>query len=639
MNKKSIIFVLSFCLFACLFMPSFYEILILVAAGLFLLISKPALPGISSLSSTSKSILIPSGAVTFILFCAFMINAYGRDLPHGLILTFAEGLILSAGAFVFIIWSVSAMSSGGILTGSSPEGSSTDNRIPLYTFPVLTLISFLTILLLSQSSPLYPMNIWDDPNCFMTVGRSVLGGKVMYKDIFEQKGPLLYFIHAGAALISSSSFLGVFLLEWIADLFFLFFGIKTASLFIPVRKSSFIAVTALSFMTFSVCSFHYGDSAEELVLPILAATLYIAMRELKNNRTPGVKASMISGTLFAIVFWIKYSLCGLFFGYIFFLIIFSIRRKDIRGLMRAAGGFLAGAAIISAAVLSYFVFTGSLSYLYEAYFYDNLFLYGSMSEGIPLFIKPFWALMLMFMKFDSNHVLFFLTVTGFIFLISRKDRKYGLLTLSMLFFSMLLIFWGDHQMFYYIFGLTVFTIPGWIPVIALTDKVISEEKSKAAAVCLAVLSAAILCAFSFFTAKGTFLIGGEKKDLPQYVFAEKIPEGKTLINYGFLDGGFYLTTETLPPNRFFCKLNISEILDEAAQEPLDSIREKKADYIVTMFDLYEFEGYRPIDEADMYYVNINGEYQKVNYYLYELIPDWRSGISTEGLQGSPGSSR
>ena len=74
----------------------------------------------------------------------------------------------------------------------------------------IALTGFLTILICSKSSPLYPLNDWVDANCYMTVGRAMTEGKLPYRDLFEHKGPLLYILHAAAALVSDSSFLGIF---------------------------------------------------------------------------------------------------------------------------------------------------------------------------------------------------------------------------------------------------------------------------------------------------------------------------------------------------------------------------------------------------------------------------------------------
>ena len=81
------------------------------------------------------------------------------------------------------------------------------NFLLLFSF----LISTLFLLVCTKSSPLYPMNDWVDVNCFFTMGKSILHGIVPYAELYEQKGPVLYFMYAIAALISDQSFFGVFL--------------------------------------------------------------------------------------------------------------------------------------------------------------------------------------------------------------------------------------------------------------------------------------------------------------------------------------------------------------------------------------------------------------------------------------------
>ena len=52
---------------------------------------------------------------------------------------------------------------------------------------VCAVLAALILLLTSQSSPLYPINLWGDANCLFTVGRVMKDGGVLYRDIYEQK--------------------------------------------------------------------------------------------------------------------------------------------------------------------------------------------------------------------------------------------------------------------------------------------------------------------------------------------------------------------------------------------------------------------------------------------------------------------
>ena len=120
----------------------------------------------------------------------------------------------------------------------------------------------------SKSSFLYPLNDWVDANCFFTVGKSMMNGLVVYRDLLEQKGPFLYFLHGLAWLVSNDSFIGVFFLEILSATFFLYFTYRCLCLFIESIWAVFlIPVCALAVYTST--AFCHGDSVEELVLPFL----------------------------------------------------------------------------------------------------------------------------------------------------------------------------------------------------------------------------------------------------------------------------------------------------------------------------------------------------------------------------------
>ena len=76
---------------------------------------------------------------------------------------------------------------------------------PLLRFLFACAASFLVLAVCSKSSFLYPMNDWVDVNCYFTVGRGILHGLVPYRDLYEQKGPLVYYVYALASLISENS--------------------------------------------------------------------------------------------------------------------------------------------------------------------------------------------------------------------------------------------------------------------------------------------------------------------------------------------------------------------------------------------------------------------------------------------------
>jgi len=130
------------------------------------------------------------------------------------------------------------------------------------------LLAAALLLLFSRSSPLYPTNNWGEANAFFTVGRGMLAGMAPYRDLSLSAGPVVYGLHALAALISDASFLGVWLLEIIALAASIFFAWKAANRIsgMPVLSMACAALAAM--LLVSSRAFVYGDTVEEFALPL-----------------------------------------------------------------------------------------------------------------------------------------------------------------------------------------------------------------------------------------------------------------------------------------------------------------------------------------------------------------------------------
>ncbi len=141
---------------------------------------------------------------------------------------------------------------------------------------------------MSTCSFLYPTNTWVDAQCFYTVGKSIARGGVLYRDIYEQKGPLLYFLHACVEWLpfeGVNPFLEIFALEVLATAAMLFFLMKTLAA-LPWGKAPRAGVSsALMRAGLLQPRFRLGDSAEEFSLPMAAYVLYATLRMLMANGT------------------------------------------------------------------------------------------------------------------------------------------------------------------------------------------------------------------------------------------------------------------------------------------------------------------------------------------------------------------
>lgn len=82
-----------------------------------------------------------------------------------------------------------------------------------------------------------------------------------------------------------------------------------------------------------------------------------------------------------------------------------------------------------------------------------------------------------------------------------------------------------------------------------------------------------------------------REELPQFAFA-RVMESKeepTLLNYGFLDGGFYTAAGLLPATRYFTGLNIAN--DEIMREQTRIAENGEVDFLVSQNVPLDFERY------------------------------------------------
>ena len=98
-------------------------------------------------------------------------------------------------------------------------------------------VSFFCITICSKNSFLYVFNEWPDANAFFTVGKGWMNGLIPYKDLFEQKGPVLYLLYGIGYLFSHDTFFGIYLLEILSYTVFLYYCYKIARLFLEEKLS------------------------------------------------------------------------------------------------------------------------------------------------------------------------------------------------------------------------------------------------------------------------------------------------------------------------------------------------------------------------------------------------------------------
>ncbi len=467
-----------------------------------------------------------------------------------------------------------------------PQEQHIDKRSMLF----LLIMVFGAVTICSKSSPLYPLNNWDDANCFFTVGKSIANGRVLYQDIFEQKGPLLYFLYSGAYMISHNSFFGAYLLEILTGWCFVMLSAKTMLLFCDKKSLFLLPVLALT-----VCAapaFEQGGSAEEICLPLLMYSVYIGAKTIVYDKPVRKREWLVIGITSGAVLWIKFTLLGYYFGFGLFMLFYYALNRWGKELVYFLTFLLMGELIISVPVFLYFMAHNALAYLFEVYFYCNIFLY-SVTTVDNKFLGLFLNLRTGFVSYLYNFwISLLMIIIGGIFVFLRSKRLATLYCTTVV-TTFVLVYMGGRCYTYYPLVMAVFMPFGLVTLykmlISSGKKWPSSAPARTGAVAgLTGLWGILLLLIS----PNTYMIGYSKEQLPQYRFNDIISQkdNATLLNYKFLDGGFYTVSETVPDCRFFCELN----MPYARREQEKYITETEADYIVTRDYYVDFREYELI---------------------------------------------
>lgn len=247
----------------------------------------------------------------------------------------------------------------------------------LFLILFCTFLGFVCISINSMFSFLYKIVENNDTNCFVTTARCMIHGDVLYRDVYEHKGPILYFLYAIGLMIDSQSFIGIFVVETLLFSLYIFFMYKITELFVEKKVFRYILITCAAWISCCDRGFDGGGQCEELTLPFLCITMYLVLKYFKQEYPNRIKASSVItiGACFAVVLWMKYTLTGLYLGLVILIMIYQIKDKKIRNLWLYIAEFLLGVCIGSLPVIIYFSINGGFDSLFDVYFYKLIFEY------------------------------------------------------------------------------------------------------------------------------------------------------------------------------------------------------------------------------------------------------------------------
>ena len=464
-------------------------------------------------------------------------------------------------------------------------------------WPLIASVCYAVIIMLicSRSSFLYVFNLWDDVNSYFTVGKCIFRGFVPYRDLFDQKGIMLYFIYGLSSLISPTTFRGVLLMEMIAAFFSLWAIHSIYALFLKSSFMPYIMTPITGAIIYSAENFYWGGSAEEFLFPFIMWGLYISVRYFRTEfpKPMDYKTVLAGGLLAGCVLNIKFNSLGFFFAFMMMVFIADIvGKREVKKAFLSCLVFLLGMLIATLPWIIYFGVNGAIYDWGYVYIYKNVFEYSK-----ELSFGERWSL---FFDIIKNHALNNKVVFGMIFIgivvflimmlyyaVTGNKTAYNIpvrimevINLGVLFFFLILvIFIGGVSLPYYSFPINGFMVFGFIPICYIIEQFMDKKTGKALGIA-AVFASALMCWFMSINVRSWDL---KKEDLWLYHFRDYIiasgVEDPGLINQFCFDVGLYTVLDIEPICYYFQTqtLNMQEVLDYQKQY----LHSGEADFVVT----------------------------------------------------------
>ncbi|MCR4650030.1 MAG: hypothetical protein K5776_13245 [Lachnospiraceae bacterium] len=442
------------------------------------------------------------------------------------------------------------------------------------------------------TSPLSYNFIGSDSAFFQAVGKLMHSGKLMYRDIYDQKGPLLYFIeYLGycfpngrygvlfiQALFMSANIIALKKTVWVLEL--------------KNKAAVFMFSTFFFFLCLSLY-FDCGNLTEEYSLPFIFISLFLHFKGMKEKKYARYVA-YVYGIGFGLIALIRITNSVLIDVCMLHLFLMCLIKKDFKNAILHSLRFGIGAVAAMAPFFAYYAIKGSF---YD--FFNTVFIfaykYATGNSFLTRVINSRWSALVPFILFCIIAIFF-----------CRKNLEKTLFISLTLFFTLFVLFLGYSFVHYY--QLII------IPMIAAMLLVFDENNKMFKPFCIILVFSIILISnrIDFVTRNGrmvsTIVLNTEKRAntkigqiLKQYIeinnyefcgyqskeahedILNHIPEEYRNSVYSYSGGPQWLLYSDTDPYCRYCETadSFANISPDVEKEIIDMFNTRPPKYLVS----------------------------------------------------------
>ncbi len=233
-----------------------------------------------------------------------------------------------------------------------------------------------------STSPLYPYYFGGDSAQFLLMGKAWLSGKIPYKDLFDHKGPIIYFIDMlGFAITGNKTGVSIIQVVFMGITLTAFFEISQLA-----KKSNLYGVIAVT-VALIVMNYNYGDgnSSSEYCQPFLSWSVYGLLKYFQSDREEhDLRWTILYGMTAGVCLMNRLTDVIPICGGIGVVCIILLMKKHFRNFFQNAAAFILGVLIVILPFCVYFLWTHGA---FEMFYDVLLFNVDYLKETTPWFLN------------------------------------------------------------------------------------------------------------------------------------------------------------------------------------------------------------------------------------------------------------
>ncbi len=248
--------------------------------------------------------------------------------------------------------------------------------LPVFAKAILlaTFVATSTLFVLFPSSPLNMPSTYRDSGVFLYVGSHILKGEIPYRDIWDHKPPVIFFLYATGLAIANGSRWGVWLLEALSLSLATLIGfrlMRDAFGFTSAIAGSFLWLLSLVFVI------EGGNLTEEYALPLQFGCFYLAYDAEKHGAYSW--RSYLIGLLCGLAFFTKQTTIGIGIALVFYITLKGVVFRQRQNLITNLSFLFLGGLTAALPFVAFFVAHNAAYYFWDAAFVYNFF-YSNRTE-------------------------------------------------------------------------------------------------------------------------------------------------------------------------------------------------------------------------------------------------------------------